>query len=378
MTQEDFIRRGRAWIELDRGALENNVCALRSRLPEGCALMPAVKANAYGHGAQLLVPELMRLGVHDFCVATAQEGAEVRSLGAEGAVLVLGYTAPELFPLLREFDLTQAAVDFDYARALASARMGLRAHLAVDTGMHRLGEDCVNYERIAEALRLDGVHFDGIFTHLCVSDSAAPGDIAFTRRQLEDFDALVRRLRAAGFGQLRTHALCSGGILTHPQYGGDFARPGIALYGVMGTAEDTRRLCPGLRPVLSLRAKIAAVKTVPAGEGAGYGLAFRVLRESTLAALTVGYADGLPRCLSNGVGRVLINGSSAPIAGRICMDQTLVDVTDIPDVHAGGTATIIGRDGGECIGVCELAGKSGSITNEILSRLSARLERMLV
>lgn len=378
MTQENIFRRGRAWIELDRGALENNVSVLRARLPGSCALMPAVKANAYGHGAAQLVPELMRLGVRDFCVATAQEGAEVRSLGAEGTVLVLGYTAPELFGLLRGFDLTQAAVDFDYARTLAAARMGLRAHLAVDTGMHRLGADCADYERLAATLALDGLSFEGIFTHLCCAESAAEEDAAFTRGQLTRFDALTRRLRAAGFGALKTHALNSGGILAYAEHAGDFARAGIALYGVLGTAEDTRRLGPDLLPLLSLRARIAAVKTVPAGEGAGYGLAFRAGRDSTLAVLAIGYADGLPRSLSGGVGRVLINGHSAPIAGRICMDQALVDVTGIPGVRAGDAATLIGRDGDECIGACELAEKSGSITNELLSRLSARLERVLV
>ena len=378
MTQEEIFRRGRAWIELDRGALENNVSALRARLPDSCALMPAVKANAYGHGTAELVPELVRLGVRDFCVATAQEGAEVRSLGARGTVLVLGYTAPELFPLLREFDLTQAAVDFDYAHTLSAARMGLRAHLAVDTGMHRLGGDCADFGRIAATLSLDGLRFDGVFTHLCCAESAAEQDIAFTRLQLERFDTLTRRLGAAGFGALKTHALNSGGILAYPEGAGDFARAGIALYGVLGTAEDTRRLGPDLRPVLSLRARIAAVKTVPAGEGAGYGLAFHAGRESTLAVLTVGYADGLPRCLSGGVGRVLVNGRSAPIAGRICMDQTLVDVTGIPGVSPGGAATLIGCDGDECISVFELSEKSGSITNEILSRLSARLERVPV
>ncbi len=378
MTQENIFRRGRAWLELDRGALENNVSALRALLPETCALMPAVKANAYGHGAAQLVPELRRCGVRDFCVATAQEGAEVRALGADGTVLVLGYTSPELFPLLRESDLTQAAVDFDYARALASARLGLRAHLAVDTGMHRLGGDFQDFERIAETLSLDGARFEGIFTHLCCAESAAEADVEFTRGQLGRFDALKRRLRAAGFGALKTHVLNSGGCLAYPEHAGDFARPGIALYGVLGTEEDTRRLCGDLRPVLSLRARVAAVRTVPAGEGAGYGLAFRAVRESTLAVLTVGYADGLPRCLSGGVGRVLIGGRFAPIAGRICMDQTLVDVTGIPGVRAGDTATLIGRDGDECIGACEVAEKSGSITNELLSRLSARLERVPV
>ena len=376
MIQDKLFRRGRAWIELDRGALENNVSVLRARLPDGCALMPAVKANAYGHGAELIVPGLLRLGVHDFCVATAQEGAEVRSLGADGTVLVLGWTAPEQYALLREFDLTQTAADLDGARALAAAGLNLRVHLAVDTGMHRLGEDCGSFERIAGALRLKGLQIDGIFTHLCCADSAAPEDADFTREQLDRFRRLSASLRSAGLGHLKTHALNSGGILAYPEYGGDFVRPGIALYGVMSSARDTLRLGSGLHPVLSLRAKIAQVRAVHAGEGAGYGLDFRAVRESRLAVLTIGYADGLPRCLSNGAGRVLINGRFAPIAGRICMDQTLLDVTGIPGVQAGGTVTLIGRDGENEINACEPAELSGSISNELLSRLSARLERV--
>lgn len=375
--QENPSLRARAWIEIDRAALRNNVSVLRSRLPEGCALMPAVKANAYGHGAELIVSELSRMGIHDFCVATAMEGVEVRSLSGRGTVLVLGYTDPAQFNSLTVFELSQAAVDLDYARALAGSGRYIRTHLAVDTGMHRLGEGFDSYGRIAEALSLEGITAEGVFTHLCCSESAGAEDAEFTRLQLERFDALRRHLRAEGFAGLKFHALNSGGILACPGYGGDFVRPGIALYGMLGTEEDTLRLGGGLQSVLSLRARIAAVKTVPAGEGAGYGLAFRAGRESTLAVLTIGYADGLPRSLSEGVGRVLVNGHSAPIVGRICMDQTLVDVTGIPDVHPGGTATVIGRDGEQCVSACEIARRCGTISNEILSRLSERLERVV-
>lgn len=378
MTNENNSRRGRAWIELDRGALENNVSVLSRRLPKGCALMPAVKANAYGHGVQELVPELLRLGIRDFCVATAPEGAAVRALGASGTVLVLGWTAPEQYGLLRDYDLTQTAVNCAHAGELACAGGNLRVHLAVDTGMHRLGEDCENFERIATALGLSGLRAEGMFTHLCCADSADAQSAAFTLRQLERFAALKQRLCAAGFENIKTHALNSGGILVYPEHGGDFARPGIALYGVLSTAEDTLRIGDRLRPVLSLRARIASVKHLRPGEGAGYGLDFRAGRESTLAVLTIGYADGLPRCLSNGAGRVLINGRFAPIAGRICMDQTIADVTGIPGVCPGGEATLIGRSGGETIGACELAARCGSISNEILSRLSERLERFVI
>ncbi len=374
MKQDELSRRGRAWIELDRGALENNVNILRSLIPERCALMPALKANAYGHGAALFVPELLRLGVHDFCVATAAEGAEVRQCGADGTVLVLGWTHPDDFPLLRRYELTQNATDHDYA-SLLNQYGGIHVHLGIDTGMHRLGEPCENFEGIADILSMKNLHADGIFTHLCTADSGAPEAVSFALRQLNDFNTVVRRLRALGFADLKTHSLGSSAMFNYSEHAGDYARPGIALYGVMSTQQETRQRGGALRGVLSLRARISAVKTLRAGEGAGYGLDFIAQRDSKIAVLTIGYGDGVPRCLSNGVGRVLIGGHYAPIAGRICMDQALADVTDIPDAHAGGIATIIGRDGKNEISSCELAEHAGTITNEIFSRLSSRLER---
>lgn len=366
---------GRAWIELDREALRHNVTALRAMLPAGCRLMPAVKANAYGHGAALVVPELQAMGVDAFCVATAEEGAELRQKGVTGLMLILGYTPPEHFPLLARWALTQTVVDADYARLL-NALGGCGVHIGIDTGMHRLGIDCNDIESVCEVLGLENLRVEGVFTHLCSADGATEADADFTQAQGRAFRDLCGSLEGRGLRFGHKHILNSSGLLRYPELGGELARVGIALYGVMSTLQETLSHRAVLRPVLSLKARVASVKTLRAGEGAGYGLAFTARRETRLAVLSIGYADGLPRSLSCGMGSVLIRSVKAPIVGRICMDQTLVDVTSVPGAAAGDTAVLIGTSGSESIGVCELAHQSGTISNEILSRLGPRLKRI--
>ncbi len=360
----------RAWIELDRQALARNVQSLRACLPAGCRLMPAVKAEAYGHGAALVAGELTRLGITDFCVATAEEGRQLREAGIAGDMLVLGYTGPSQFPLLWEYGLVQAVVDASYAEELNRCGHRVRVHVAVDTGMHRLGLDYRQTDRLLRVFRMPNLQAEGIFSHLCADDPAT------VERQARAFAQACRVLEAGGIRGIKRHLLASGGILKYPQLGGDYARPGIALYGVLGTREEEETCPVPLSPVLSLKARVASVREIAAGEGAGYGLRFRAARPTRLAALAIGYADGLPRNLSQGVGEVLIRGRRALVAGNMCMDQTLVDVTDIPGVRAGDVCVLIGRMGEEEIRASEAAEKAGTITNEILSRLGARLPRM--
>ena len=371
-------KKGRAWIELDRAALQYNVQRLRALLPQSCALMPAVKANAYGHGAVPVARELNRLGVRAFCVATAQEGAELRENGVEGEILVLGYTHPALFPLLQDWGLSQTVADLDHAGELARFGQGLCVHIGIDTGMHRLGLDWQDTESLARICRGKELRVKGIFTHLCTEDSCRKEDIEFAQKQGERFFSAVEALRRMGCAIPKAHILSSCGLLNCPELGGDYARTGIALYGLTSRPEDMWRGDAALRPVLSLKARVASVRRLSPGEGAGYGLEFCPERETRLAALSIGYADGLPRDLSCGAGRVLIRGREAPVAGRICMDQTLVDVTDIPGVQAGDEAVLIGRSGRKSISAYELAAQTGTITNEIVSRLGPRLERILI
>ena len=369
----------RAWIELDLDALRQNVVLLQKCVPDGCRLMPAVKANAYGHGAIPIARELNRLGIDCFCVACAAEGIELRRAGITGEILILGYTHPTEFSLLCRYRLTQSVTDYAYAEKIQQSGIRLHVHIAVDTGMHRLGIRCEDIEHIAAVYQMKNLLVDGIFTHLSACDSAAPDCHAFTESQILAFRQVVKALSQEGISCKGIHLLSSYGMLNYPEAAESYVRPGIALYGLFSTEDDTRNLhelCP-LEPVLSLKARVASVRALCAGESVGYGLAFTADHDMQIAVLSIGYADGLPRELSCGNGSVLIDGQRAPIIGRICMDQTLVDVSRIPDVKQGDTAVLIGVSGPERITAGELAGKCHTIANELLSRLGSRLERIV-
>lgn len=368
----------RAWIELDREALEQNVKFLRSRLPKQCRLMPAIKADAYGHGAVLLGRELNKLGVDAFCVACIDEGIELRQAQIKGEILILGYTHPSRFAMLGKYHLTQTVVDYDYARKLNRFGKPLHVHVAVDTGMHRLGERSENIERICSIYGMKNLIIDGIFSHLCVADVVGAQEQIYTRWQAEGFEHVLKELKKRGCRCRGVHLLSSYGVMNYPQFAGDYARVGIALYGLLSTEEDTDEWAGKLHPVLSLKARVASVREIYEGEYAGYGMQFEAVGDTPVATVSIGYADGVPRGLSNGRGAALVHGKRVPIIGRICMDQLLLDVSGVPDITAGDEVVLIGTSGREQITAGEVAARCGTITNEILSRMGARITRILV
>lgn len=366
----------RAWIELDMDNLRHNVLALKGLLPQGSELMPAVKANAYGHGAVLISKELNRLGIKSFCVAAVSEGIELRRNGVKGDILVLGYTHPEQFSMLRKYQLTQAVIDYSYARLLNSYGKKLKVHLKIDTGMHRLGERSEQIDKINNIFSCKNLDITGAFTHLCSDETRTEPDMKYTMAQATAFYDVISALNERGCFCGKVHLLASYGLINYAELGGDYARIGIALYGVLSNRADLDSCPIELRPVLSIKARIALTKDLYAGEAAGYGLQYVAESDRKIAALSIGYADGIPRALSCGHGKVLINGSEAPIVGRICMDQMLVDITDIPNVKSGDVAVLVGKSGQHEITAYDLAEESGTITNELLSRLGSRLNRI--
>lgn len=222
------------WIELDRSALRENVEALSALLPPGCQLMPAVKANAYGHGAVPITLELERLGIRAFFVATAEEDAKLRRHGIAGDILILRYTPPERFRLIHEYDLIQTVVDASYAALLDASSQRYRVHLKLDTGMHRLGERCEQLDRIAAVFLCRNLSIEGVYTHLCAADADSPQSAAFTQAQGKAFYDTIAALERRGCSCGKTHLLASSGLLRYPELGGAYARVGIALYGVLG------------------------------------------------------------------------------------------------------------------------------------------------
>lgn len=369
---------GRAWIELDKGNLRQNVHTLTELLPHDCELMAAVKANAYGHGAALISKELNRLGIMSFCVATVSEGIELRRKGIKGEILILGYTHPQHFPMLRKYCLTQAVIDYSYAQLLDSYGKKLKVQIKIDTGMHRLGERAERIDKICEIYHLKNLIIKGTFTHLCSGETKMEPDRKYTMDQAATFYEIIDLLKKSGYSCGKVHLLASYGLINYPELAGDYARIGIALYGVLSSRTDLEGYPIKLHPVLSVKARIALTKDLYTGDAAGYGLQYVAESNRKIAVLSIGYADGIPRSLSCGHGKVLINGNEAPIVGLICMDQMLVDITNIPDVKSGDIAVIIGKSGQYEITAYDLAGASGTITNELLSRLGSRLNRILL
>ena len=251
----------------------------------------------------------------------------------------------------------------------------IHVHIGVDTGMHRIGEPWEHIDRIEGLFHREYLAVDGMYTHLCADDVLRKREREFTLGQAKAFYRLTAQLKSRGCICPKIHLQSSYSVLNYPELSGDYARVGIALYGVLSTRKDTEKWKDKLWPVLSLKARVAAVKELHAGESVGYGLQFTADREMRIATLSIGYADGLPRILSEGVGQVLIGGKKAPILGRMCMDQTIVDVSCVPQVQTGDEAVLIGRVGQEEITAADLAEQAGTIANEILSRLGPRLER---
>ncbi|MCL2807895.1 MAG: serine racemase VanT catalytic subunit [Coriobacteriia bacterium] len=349
-------------MEINLENLRHNVTVLKGMLPSECQLMPAVKANAYGLGAVRLCKELNRLGIRAFCVATALEGAELRKGGVKGEILILGYTHPKQLDLVKRYRLMQTVVDYQYAQTLRNYGKRLTVHLAIDTGMGRLGESAHNLESILEVFTYNNLNVEGIFTHL----SAQSKD--YTHTQVALFSELLNGLEGRGVGALKAHLQSSYGILHCPGLNYAYARVGIALYGAANHDE--------LKPVLSIKARVSVVKTVAAGQAIGYGLGFIAPKDMKIAVISIGYGDGLPRALSCGVGMVLIHGARASILGYVCMDQTIVDVSSINRVYQGDTAVILGKSGALEMSAESIAKQLQTVPNEILSRLGTRLTRV--
>ena len=371
-------KEGRAWIEINRKNLYHNVRALQRLLPSECQLMPVVKANAYGHGAVLVAKELSGYGIKLFCVATVTEGVELRKNGIEGEILVLGYTHPGQFFMVEEYNLTQTVVDYSYAKLLNRYGGKIKVHIKIDTGMYRLGVRCEKISEVIQIFCCKNLEIQGIYTHLCASDDITRKGQEYTSKQGKEFYRMISQLKKEGCACSKVHLLASYGILNYPKLAGDYARPGIALYGVLSCRKDWQQAAVDLLPVLSLKARVVLVKRLPKGESAGYGLRYVADRERVIAVLSIGYADGIPRSLSFGGGSVLIGSQTAPVICAVCMDQMLVDITDIPDVNQGDVAMVIGQSGDNEISVYDLAEQEGTITNEIVSRFGNRLERVLV
>lgn len=349
----------------DTDALLHNLNELKKIMQEGSEVMAVIKANAYGHDAFTVSTCLEKNGIRFFAVSNIDEAIQLRHYGITSDILILGYTDPLRAEELNRYRLTQTLISEEYAVALNITRLNIRAHIAVDTGMHRIGTDALDSKAIRRILRLHHLNITGIFTHLCVSDSTNPEDIAFTEKQIALFDACLKEIPAAY--HLKTHVQASAGLLNYPHLKYDYVRLGISLYGVSSALEKTK-VQPDLKPVLKIRTEVILIREVRKEERVGYGRSYICQRDSRIAVLPIGYGDGIPRNLSNHNSVVSIHGMPVNITGRICMDQMMVDVTDIPNIRTGEEVLIFSSE----LPADQAAVRADTISNELLSRLHVR------
>ena len=358
----------RAWTEIDHEALRANYRAVKRAMPEKTMVMAVVKADAYGHGA---VSVARSLDADFYGVACLDEAIELREAGIAKPILILGYTQPALSGQIAEYGVYPAIFDFESASALAgaAAAAGKEAgcFIALDTGMNRIGYR-YSPESIAEIKRisgLKGLRIAGMFTHFFSSDSA---DKTAAKEQYRLFCAFDRDLKTAGVVIPIRSIYNSPAILDFPPDGGfELVREGIFLYGLRTTDGGNLNHIES-SPVLSFYSRVTYVKQIQPGEGVSYGHTFKADSPRAIATVSAGYADGVPRLLSNR-GRVIVNGRYAPIVGRVCMDQFMIDVTGLPAVKRGDRVTIIGRDGGCEITADDIADLCGTIGYEIVCGL---------
>ena len=362
----------RAYIELNLANLTHNVSVLKAALPANAELMGVVKREAYGHGSYAVATHLEKTGVKDFAVATIDEGIALRRYGIRGEILILGFTDVRRAKELKTYRLTQTLIDFPYAEKLNRQKIPVSVHIAIDSGMHRLGLDTDDLDGVQKLFQMKHLHIQGIFTHLCCADSRKPEDISFTRKQIRSFYGLISQMETAGLPIPKIHLQSSYGLLNYPDLPCDYVRAGISLYGVFSSPDDRTLLQPKLRPVLALKAKVVLIREISRGETVGYGRTFRAERNSRIAILPIGYGDGLPRNLS-GKAMVRISTHLLPVIGRICMDQLAIDLTGADDVSVGDTAILIDNAENSHLLAPNVAALSGSISNELLCRLGARL-----
>ena len=374
--RKETMKKDRAWIEVNLKQLQKNAEIIQKFLKEGCELMAVVKANGYGHGAVETAKALNAVGVCSFAVATIDEGIALRREGICGKILILGYTDPERAGELKKYELCQTIISLPYADALKRREQGLQTEVKIDTGMHRQG---VRWDQLQDIKRLfldPAFHICGMYTHFCAADSQEAQDMLFTKEQIRRFEEVVKYLRSEQIPLPSLHMQSSYGLVNYPELVCDYARIGILLYGSLSSGRDEVRVEIPVAPAMEIKARVTSVRKLEEGEQAGYGRAFQAERKTKLACISVGYADGLPRALSCGKGEVLVHGKRVPLVGRICMDQALIDVTEIEDVKEGAVVTLVGRDGKEEIRMSELADRAGTIANELFSRLGSRLKRI--
>lgn len=379
-----LVSETRSWLEIHLSNIEHNIKEIQKLLPNTNKILAIVKANAYGHGDVICAKELERLGIDLFGVSSIDEAVTLRTGGITKPILILGYTPPIHFHLLHKYDLLQTFLSLEYAEKLddfaAKHDIVINGHVKVDTGMSRIGIVALEHEYhiddIKKVYQMKHLNTCGIFSHFSVSDGLDEDNKAFTSKQIALFDRVLNDLEMAGIDVGTRHLQNSYGILNYPELSYDYARPGLLWMGVTSDDHIAIHTNPDFKPVMEWKANVSLVKTIQKGVDVSYGRHYHADGKRRIATLSIGYADGYPRLVSNHGAQVLIHGQRAPIVGNICMDQMMIDVTDIDDVKEGDVVTLFGVDHGAILTIDELSRLAGTINNETFCRISARVPRI--
>ena len=368
------------WAEINLSNLDYNIKNIKAKLGSGTKIIGVIKADGYGHGSVKVAEVLRANGVDTFAVSTLQEAIVLREAGATEQIISLSLTPNFYSNVLVEYDITPVISSLENARAISktAAEVGktVSGFIAADTGMGRIGyltwdENAVS--EIKEISQLPNFKIAGLFSHMSTADSA---DKTFSRQQEQCFNEFYDKLIAAGIEiPMRTFAN-SASVIELPSVYFDAVRPGIILYGCY-PSDEIDKSSLSLKPVMSVKATISHLKDVPAGFSVSYGREFISKRPSKIATIALGYADGYPRPYAP-KGEVIVNGVKAPLAGNICMDQCMIDVTDVPDVKVGDEVIIMGSDGKNTILADDIAKATGTINYEIICAFGQRLPKVYV
>jgi alanine racemase len=377
----EFLKR--TWAEVSLDAIDHNFKVIRAQLKPQTLVCCVIKADAYGHGAEALAREYVSLGADWFAVSNLEEAMQLRSASIKLPVLILGYTPPCMAAKLSELNIVQAVLSAEYGAKLSQeavkAGVTVHTHIKLDTGMSRIGflyqnpmRDIDTIGDIERICRLPGLAAEGIFTHFSVADENGDGE-AYTLMQYHNFIQAISLLEQRGITFQIRHCANSAAIFDYPQMQLDMVRAGIVLYGLLPSGKLKNKA--DLIPAMELKSVVSLVKTVDAQTSVSYGRQFVSQKQTKIATVPIGYADGYPRHLYVWAS-MLVRGKKAKIIGRICMDQLMLDITSVPEAEEGDTVTVFGRDGENVITVDELAAHNQTINYELVCMISKRVSRI--
>ena len=367
----------RSWIEINTKNLEYNINQIKQIIPKTTQIMAVVKANAYGHDSIIISKKLQEIGINDFAIATLPEAIKLRENNITGNILILGYTELEELQKVIDNNIMQTIVDNNYAKLVLKANLQgkLKCHVKINTGMNRIGEFYDNFAALSEIYQNPALQIEGTFTHLCVSDSDKIEDINFTKEQINRFDKAIEFIKNQGLNPGKLHTQASYGTINYTNCKYDYVRMGILMYGINASYDCYNKYNVDFKPVMAVKSKVTSIKYINPAETVSYGRTFKADNKIKIASVGIGYADGVPRALSN-ILIVKINNKKYHQIGRICMDQLMIEINDENPIAIGDEVILIDPNESKDLTLEDWAKLTNTITDEIICQFTTRLKRI--